>query len=527
MNKKRIIIIFIIMIFTVILILTEFLGVLSFSNYSSYPNTYINRIYEKYNIKDYAKKAINKLKEKLSEDNKVGYVEQTTTTTTTTLPTETTTKITSTTSKQTTTSKKTSTTKTTKTTTTKRTTTTTTKKITIGKVIPLTSDTYLYSNDILVNNPGTFMPDKFNTGINPDITLKKFKIGDPLLHFKVVESPAGTSVINFYHTPNQKTGTFVISNYDFSDYYFRIYDHEVPGEITIIFKNCKFGKIGIVPSINDKIHFKFENCQIGSFYGSNSTFDKCKFGHGTGDAMNPFRNIYVNNCFFGDLATFTTGELHLDGMQVYGKEGIPAENIHFYNTRFETPYVTSFKDGVQSKAYVNAPIMIQLEYSDGNDITFDHIWANGGGFSIYSHAVKGTHYSNIKLTNIKVGYGHIYGILYPNNDYNNVTLENVDHYDNLLIGSIWKSNDGIHISTSNDTLVKRNLTIVTNVGTFKTDINAHPQITKANSTKITYNDLPYDIELLINSTNITYVKCYDTTNTSILSNNNLLKTYNF
>lgn len=387
----------------------------------------------------------------------------------------------------------------------------------------------IFSNNVLVWNDGSFIPDRYNTGINPNSYLNTFYLGQELLHFKVVASADNTAVINFYHEPNKQPGTYVIENMDFSNYYFRIYDHDVPGNINIIFRNCKFGKMGITPELNDKIHFQFENCQFGSFYGSNSDFYRCKFGHGTGDALVLFKNANIHYSFIADLTAFiSSGELHLDGVQIYGKEEIPAENIHFYNTRFETPAVLTVENGQVSRAYVNAPIMVALEYNNANNITFENIWLNGGGYSLYSGVTNGFSYSNIVYRNIYAGYGHMWGgIKYPNNKYEGVYMENVGYYDKLIIGSVWKDSEGVHISTSNDTLVQRELTIVTDKGTFTYTVNAHPKITRETQQSYSYKDLPYDINVLIKSTSISYIKCYDTTNIKELTDSNLLKAYSF
>ena len=379
------------------------------------------------------------------------------------------------------------------------------------------------------------MPDKYNTGIVSN-DQKIFIIGDELAGFLVQESPKGVAVINFYHKQNISKENVYIENMDFSNYDFRFYNHGTPDhEIKITFYNCIFGSIGTPVNCDDKISFYFNNCSIRHHGGSNATFDRCKFEGHVSDGMNPNKNVTVKNSYFYVVDTYTSkGEAHYDGVHMFGCnsaacKGLLVENIYFYNTRFETPYFSEKRDGVTSTSYVNASIMFALEYSNGNNIVFENIYANGGGYSIYAGASKGMSYTNAIFKDVKVGYGHLYGILYPmkEQDKENTTFINFGHYDKLLVGSVWKDDNGVHISTTNDTLIERELTCVTNKGTYVFKVNAHPKLSKKTAYDYTFYDMPYDINETIEKDDILYVKCYDTTETNKLTDENLIRTQKF
>lgn len=384
-----------------------------------------------------------------------------------------------------------------------------------------------------VNNDGSLIPDKYNSGVNPNIPLKQFNIGDEFI-FKIGEStffngretlPA--SIINMSWSQNEeKSGTYVIENTDFSKYVFRMYSSKNrTTDITIVFRNCNFGSVVISPEMNDHIKLVFENCTFARFGGSNATIVNSKFNVSTGDAINPYKNVNVKNTYIAfSSVQYVSSEIHLDGIQIYGKENLLATNIHFYNTRIELPYLlTTNAEGAVSKTYVNAPLMLQLEFSSGSDISFENMYINGGGFSIYTRALKGFTYNNIRFKNIKTGEGHVYGILYGRNDYVNVKMTNVVHTPSLYVSSIWKDDNGVHIITTNDTVTERKMICKTNVGDYTFTVKAHPVLTKATSTSYSLNDLPYDIDEIINNKKINRVSCYDVTNGSEV----LIGTHNF
>lgn len=384
-----------------------------------------------------------------------------------------------------------------------------------------------------INNDGTLIPDKYNSGINPNIALRKFKIGDDF-PLKIGESQfydgintAPAAVINMAWSLNEeKSGTYVLENIDFSDYVLRIYSSQKRAtDITLIFKNCNFSSVKTAPELNDHIKLIFENCTFVTFGGSNATITNSRFNVSTRDAINPYKNLNVKNTYIAfNSLQYVSSEIHIDGIQIYGKENLLATNIHFYNTRIELPYLlVKNAEGLVSKTYVNAPLMLQLEYSSGSDISFENMYINGGGFSIYTRPLKGFTYNNIVFKNIKTGEGHVYGILYGRNDYTNVQMTNVVHTPTLYISSIWKDDNGVHVITTNDTVTERKMICKTDVGNYTFTVKAHPTITKAVSTSYGFNDLPYDIDETISNKKISKINCYDTTSGSEI----LIGTHNF
>ncbi len=157
--------------------------------------------------------------------------------------------------------------------------------------------------------------------------------------------------------------------------------YNVEHKIEVSFKNCKFSHFaGNRKSSN--ITFKFERCSFYNFYRSDATFNRCKFGKSFNDGLNPFQNVIIKNCFFTDFGSMKSKDaaVHTDGTQIYRWKDIDVKNIVYENCRFEIPLVAS----AGSKAGVNACIMLQLEFSNAENIKFQDCILNGGGYSIYA-----------------------------------------------------------------------------------------------------------------------------------------------
>lgn len=373
------------------------------------------------------------------------------------------------------------------------------------------------------------IPDKYNTGSKGSLT--KYN-PDMNLGLKIKMS-SNTPVINFAFEENH-IPEITIKNIDFTNYdKVAIYgggEDVTDIKIKLIFKNCKFNQVTTPANLDTNITVVFENCSIQNFGGSNATFNKCFFGGSSYDGMNPHRNITVKNSYFAGTNTYDAEKSrHYDGVQMYGSNTIDnllVENIKFSNCRFEVPVINEVRNGIPSKSGVNAPIMFQLEYDNGNNVTFENIIANGGGYSIYASTKNGVSYKNLTFKNVKIGYAHLFGILYPMTDNNkaNTKFINFDHYDSLYVSSVWKDSKGIHVITTNDTLIERKLTCQTNKGSFEFNMKAHPKLTRENNSTFKFSQMPYDIDNIITDKDIKYVKCYDTTNTDILSSENLIRT---
>ena len=120
------------------------------------------------------------------------------------------------------------------------------------------------------------------------------------------------------------------------------------------------------------------------FSGSNASFLRCFFGgHNYRDAMNPFQNVYVQDCFVGQkTAVKYDSEMHTDGVQIYGYGSagptIVAQNLHFENFRVELPAV----EFTGSAACANSLLMISLDYNDAENISFERCFVNGGVITV-------------------------------------------------------------------------------------------------------------------------------------------------
>lgn len=347
----------------------------------------------------------------------------------------------------------------------------------------------------------TEIPDKYNTGCKG--TLSTAKPGDTINDVLFAQTGNGQIVLDFYYKNKTFSGTLTIENYDFSAYTLNL-SHEslVDRTISVVFKNCKFARINAGKD-TATVSYEFDNCSINSFYGSNSTFNKCAFGKYCTDGLVPFQNITVNDSFFSDVASVsTTQDLHSDGTQLYGYEGIDLSNITYTNCRFEIPAVQA----PGSKARVNACIMLQIEYSNANGIYFNNCIVNGGGYSVYAR-IKNSDYTmtNVSFNGLQVGDACVYGAFYGDIPDTSV-FNNKSDTSNLYIGSIWKENGITHFSVTNDTCEERTLIIYTEEGIHEYTIPACPIGTEL--TDKTYQDLPFDIDITVNA-DCKYAVCYD------------------
>ena len=345
------------------------------------------------------------------------------------------------------------------------------------------------------------MPDKYNTGAKGTLVASGLanKIGP-------IQFAAGnngtTNVLDFYYRNGDIEGEVVIENIDFSEYNTNLFnDANVERNIKIIFNNCKFKSFSGNRTGVSTISFVFNNCSFVSFSGSNAIFNKCSFAGSYSDGMNPFVNVEVNDCYIYDRSSSDTAGAgkHTDGTQIYGYTGYDTKNISYNNCRFELPAINMGED----TAYINAPLMLQTEYSNGYNITFSDCTINGGGYSIYAHACKGTSIDDILFKNIAVGGTMRFGVIYPDLD-DNVVLENIYGTKDLYVGSVWKDSNGTHVSVTNDTLIDKMIAIYTDKGIFTEKISACPSVDSATS----FWEYPFDVDVVI-PYDCKYVVCYD------------------
>ena len=355
----------------------------------------------------------------------------------------------------------------------------------------------------------TIIPDKYNTGCQGELTAVAMP-GEGGTTINGVVFVAGSNstklVLDFYWRNKEISGAIVFENYDFSANPFTVYNADkVDRKIKILFKNCKFSSAS-VGRIGENITFEFDHCFMNSFYGSNSTLNWCQLGKSYSDGLVPFRNIQVNNCFFTDMASMVTDKsTHLVGTQLYGNAETDVENVYYNNCRFAIS--PTAPEG--TSAYVNACIMLQLEFSNGKNIGFTDCIVNGGGYSIYARGKDETFtFENVSFKGIRFGDARKYGVVYPKM-HKDITFYDVAPTDSLYIGSVWKEEGETHFSVTNDTNRERTLFIYTDKGTYQYVIPACP-LGSTFTSETTYAGLPFDIDIAV-PTECAYAVCFDNT----------------
>lgn len=282
--------------------------------------------------------------------------------------------------------------------------------------------------------------------------------------------------------------------------------------VKFVFKNCVFKSFGCSREGQDYVSYQFENCTFESFFGSNSTFERCYFGGGIGDRIIPFCKDTFNNCYIANPASqyASDGEIHVDGTQIYGWSTTEAYDLHFSGCRFEMP---ALKYPNASKTYVNACIMLQLEYNNAKDLSFTDCYVNGGGYAIYAHSKYDQQtFTNTVFRNIKFGCAMRWGKIYPKKapeiQLNEDTWSDIE---NVYIGSVWndKNANTTTLSVTNDTNKNRTFRVYTSNGSVHDfSIDACPTW-QSFSGKV-FEDFPFDKTYTINEYS-EYVVCFETT----------------
>lgn len=354
------------------------------------------------------------------------------------------------------------------------------------------------------------IPDKYNTGCTGDLTEVAMNAENGTTVNGVLfiaGSDATRHVLDFYYRNKEISGTVIIENCDFSDYSFWVYNADkVEREIHVVFNNCNFSGVS-TGRTGGNVSFTFNHCTFRNFNGSNSSFEWCQFGKSYSDGMVPFQNVHVNNCFFTDMGSMAASdkEIHTDGIQIYGYKDVDVLNVSYTNCRFEIPPLSP--EG--STAYINACIMLQLEYANAKDVLFQDCIVNGGGYSIYAESkYEGLTFENVAFQGIRFGAAKKYGVFYPKID-STISIKDVSGTDSLYIGSVWKEDGETHLSVTNDTNQERLLQIYTDQNQYTYTIPACPLGSEMTET-MTYGEMPFDMDIALPE-DCQYVVCYDTT----------------
>lgn len=355
------------------------------------------------------------------------------------------------------------------------------------------------------------MPDKYNTGCDDEVVHFPMDTENPMMIGDVLIIPSGggsTFVLDFGYRNKEISGTVYIENLDFTDAIFRSYHEDMcDREIKVVFNNCKFTNV-LTGRAECNISYEYNHCSFESFSGSNAVFNHCQFGHTYKDGIVPFVDVQVNDCFFTDFTSMVTDSgAHIDGTQIYGIEGIDVSRVYYNNCRFEMPALVP--EG--TSAYVNACIMLQLEYSSGNQIAFTDCRVNGGGYTIYAESkFEKFTFDNVKFDGITFGDAHKFGIFYPKIN-ENISFENITRTDSLYIGSVWKDEGGMHLSVTNDTAQERLLVVQTDKGIYEYLIpHCYTGEEYKENHSLLYTDFPFDLDIVLPA-DCEYAVCFDNT----------------
>ena len=345
------------------------------------------------------------------------------------------------------------------------------------------------------------IPDRYNCGAWGGFIKV---LANDTINGIVLQENEGINSFDFFTRNTDISGEIYFSGYDFSDYIVEIYNSDlIDRDITLVFENCKFF---IFRSLSPypKVKLVFKNCTFNSFYGSCADFTFCKFGGYYRDGLVPYHDVSVRSCYFSNFSSQDPAGAgyHSDGTQIYGKEGILAENIRYEYCRFEIPWIP----GANA---INACFMLQLEFSSGNNISFTNSICNGGGYTIYATAkYKGfEYYRNVVISNISVGQSRKYGSVCPTVA-EGVEVSNIIDIGDLYVASVWKGNGKTHLSVTNDTLQERLLVVYADGVRYEYVIPASSG--GRDDYYDRFEDYPIDIDICIDS-DCKYVACFDAT----------------
>ncbi len=345
------------------------------------------------------------------------------------------------------------------------------------------------------------IPDKYNTGCSNEENMLKINSAVTVggVEYSLGDN-GNTVVIDLYYGNQDILDEVVIKNVDFSGKKFTI-RHLPESTKKFTFENCKFDEFA-APIGTDLVECYFYNCSFIRFYGGNSSFYKCAFGGSVSDGMNPFHDIHVYDSYFSDFDHDNPSDVHTDAIQIYGREGVNADNISFQNCRIEIPYIKGGKNTT-----INACFMLQLEYSSGKNLLFENCIINGGGYSVYSRSVEsGLTLKDVIFRNVLVGSGKLYGDIYPDKEESGVY--DFKTTDSLYVASVWKdAADKVHLSVTNDTKQDRYLVVETQNG--RQEFLIPSKQTVEESKNASFSDLPIDVEVVLNDADTAWVICYD------------------
>ena len=348
------------------------------------------------------------------------------------------------------------------------------------------------------------IPDRFNTGVNEETSLTAITEEGTYGGIRYQVGAGGQLVLDLVYSNRLAGQDITVRDLDFAGYsLLMVNESRITGDTEVCFQNCRFDAV-VTGREDARIHYTFEDCTLRSFRGSNALLTRCRLGGSSGDAVNPYRNVTLRDCYIADLAHPDSREnVHSDGVQIFGYPSLPAENISFDNCRFEVPAIPG------GSSYVNACLMIAPEKSGGKNMVFSNCILNGGGYAVYTLVKEPFALEDVVLCNIAVGDAARYGTFYHRNVTEGVSLENIYPTDALYVGSRFTDEQGrIHFSVTNDTDRVRKLMIVTPKETLLFPIDACPTY-EERTEDMSFADFPFDIDVAVPGAR--WAVCYDVT----------------
>jgi len=374
------------------------------------------------------------------------------------------------------------------------------------------------------------IPDLYNTGVN-NITMDESEKSETFTpcdvdnysvydtdnySFMHYNSSNQKIVFSTYDNPNKyltDTSVVTFKNIELVNEFYII--NSINKSFTLVFENCKVANIqnyinGYDESTTNACKIVLNNCTIsGRIEGSNIEVNNCAFYKGGCDAVNPIRDVTINDSYVywmqAGKSMPASSILHLDGIQTFGGTDSNIKNVTLNNWRIYSP---DFRDVTTEGFYTSAGVFLAPERGEIESIDFTDIVINmASGYNpIRDFGRTGiSSYNGVRVSNI---YG---GVFYEDEHPDDI----VDCSLNTLIqvSSVFKDDGKINIVASNDTTSSKTLRVVTNLGTstFTMDklVTQTDLLTDPLYEDTTIDDLPIDKLFQLDDTEVEFVVCYD------------------
>lgn len=362
------------------------------------------------------------------------------------------------------------------------------------------AETPIYYSEIL-----SFAPDRFNTGCDERLLRTMTDSGgygeasdsQRNFYFDVRENDI---TINAYKN-KQAADEVVVRNLNFTKKLMPTNSDAIYTSCkTVIFENCKFKN---VQHNSQRLKLVFKHCTFnGNVSNGNIELYDCRIEKTLSDAMNPLVNFTAKNVYIRNLihTTSTTGA-HVDGVQIFGNKNITADNISITNTRFSLPNLQY--DG--AKTYINAAILMQLEFGNAENVIFKDIILDCGGPWAPCRSSKpllledGTqlYEKNIKFINMKVS-NHYNKCFFGDYYSDDIIEENITFPGLLYVTSVMHGEDGnTYVIATNNTKEDKKLTVKSGKKIWSFAIPMQPApidvYKKEEFASLRYYDLPFDV----------------------------------